>query len=187
MALSFLFDPLFAYNCVSSQPVAAIFTFKALALNNNTPSITFERINKNPNDSSRDADKWVVVPGTFVASCAAQTDSAAQQAVDECIAKAMQLLHDNVTNDSMYLMFEWNSELNTLTVQVTDPSKSIDGPFPVVCAFTWNESLPERGQAETAELVQYWIKDYLTTCSEFYNYSLVAVFHRGDRSKTVLL
>lgn len=156
-------------------------------MNTSTTLLAFERIDKNPNDSSRDGDKWAVVPGTFFASFAAQTDSSARQAINECIAKAMQLLHDNTTDASMYLMFEWNGDAHTLTVQVTDPSKSVDGPFPVVCAFTWQGSLLERGQEETAELVQYWIKDYLTTCSEFYNYSLVAVFHRGDRSKTVLL
>lgn len=149
--------------------------------------LTFERVDANPNDDSRSDDKWAVVPGTFVASFTAQTDLSAQQALDECIVKAMQLLHDNVTNSSMYLMFEWDAPNSVLTIAVTDPTKSVDGPFPVVCTFAWGEQLQGRTLGETAEQVQYWIKDYLTTCSEFYNYSLVAVFHVGDRSKTVLL
>jgi len=84
------------------------------------------------------------------------------------------MLHLTIQDSSLYLLFEWNTDDTTLTIVVTDAEKKQDSNRIVRCAMVATD---EEGAAETAEKIQYWIRDYLTTCDGFFAYSLVAIFH----------
>ena len=116
-------------------------------------------------------------------------------AVEACAEKAISLLDDNINDDSLYLLFEWNADKAELNVCVTDASKQHDSKHQVIMHFAALanklHSLPttERlaKQHELSESVQFWLHDYLTTCTAFFRYSLVAIFHKGSRANTELL
>lgn len=95
----------------------------------------------------------------------------------ECVEKAIGLLDENINDESLYLMFEWCPLSFFLTIVVTDSSKVKDSKNVVKCAFPKLET----------ENVQFFIRDYFTTCSSFMNCSLVAVFHSDKRSESRLL
>ena len=46
--------------------------------------------------------------------------------VNQCIEKAAYLLAENLTDESRYLMFEWQQDKKELTIVVTDDSKLND-------------------------------------------------------------
>lgn len=114
----------------------------------------------------------------------------------DCVERAVGLLAENIDDDSLYLMFEWNSAESTLAIVVTDDSKSRDAKLRVHCDMSamnskikqLSESEQWKYQGETfAEIVKHALHDYLTTCPGFMRYSLVAVFHQGSRQQTELL
>lgn len=128
------------------------------------------------------------VPAAVVRGrCEVSTLAQVSEAVNASVLKATQMLRENVSDESMYFMFEWLPQNKILTVVVTDETKTKDAPLVLVCELTLVEEAASCPSEELAEQVQYWIRDYLTTSSEFYGVSLVAVFQTGDRSKTVLL
>ena len=126
------------------------------------------------------------------------SDRDAQQAINACVDKACALLEQNIREDSRYLLFEWDVENSTLTIVVTDDSKQSDSRDIVKCHFSaidqrlnpadadphseWQSDL-----SEFADDIQFWIRDYLTTCTQFLNYSLIAAFHRESRANCTLL
>ncbi|MFV8783033.1 hypothetical protein ACNKU7_11465 [Microbulbifer sp. SA54] len=126
------------------------------------------------------------------------SDDGVQRAIDACIDKACTLLPRNIRDDSRYLLFGWDAVNSTLTIVVTDDSKEKDSPDIVQCRFS---SLVEKMNSESADPdhsqhsaadeladnIQYWIKDYLTTCAPFLRYSLIAAFYRESRSSCALL
>jgi len=123
-------------------------------------------------------------------------DKLIERAVQACIEKAVSFIPDNVTNESRYFLFEWDVVCSTLTIVVTDDSKENDSKIVVKCLMSVldentntnkSESAWSDKTAEYAQLVKYWIKDYLTTCSDFMKFSLVAVFHSESRENTELL
>lgn len=118
--------------------------------------------------------------------------------IEECIDKSVALLGENITESSLYYLCEWNTMCSTLTIVVTDETKRMDSKNIVKCCFnTLNktchqlnaESAVERESIvnDYADRVCEYIRDYLTTCSGFMNYSLVAVFHSSDRDSVELL
>lgn len=114
--------------------------------------------------------------------CLSLEHPAMKSAIEQCIEKACSLLASNIQDDSLYLLFEWFADTATLKVLVTDSSKTQDAPQVIRCQFIRLEN-----DAEIAERVQYWIRDYLTTCASFMQYSLVAAFHFQGREHCVLL
>lgn len=124
------------------------------------------------------------------------SDEQVESAVHACIDKMSTLLDKNVHDDSMFLLFEWDVAYSTLTIVVTDSAKQKDSSDVVKCSFTAIDSkmrTVEPGDArelkvnDLAENIQFWIKDYLPTCTTFLRYSLVAAFHRESRDKCSLL
>ena len=111
------------------------------------------------------------------------------QAVEACAEKAISLLQTNIQDDSLYLLFEWSTHQASLSVTVTDSSKSHDGPETVKCIFSGlvNLNLNDEQNIIQVETIKFWLHDYLTTCSAFFSYSLVAIFHSSTRDKTELL
>lgn len=118
-----------------------------------------------------------------------------KDALETCAAKAISLLGENIQDDSLYLLFEWNPDIAELNIAITDASKQIDAPAYVGAHFAVLqqelESLPPAGQVEqkeaTSELVKFLLSDYLASCSAFFRYSLVAIFHSSSRADSVLL
>jgi hypothetical protein len=113
-------------------------------------------------------------------------DDQVQLAINLCIDKMAQLLGSNIKDDSMYLMFEWDISHSNLTIVVTDETKSHDSDNVVQCYFT-NVDETLKSEYELAEDVEFWVRDYLTTCTVFLNYSLIAAFHCGSRAASKLL
>lgn len=105
--------------------------------------------------------------------------------------KAIQLLKKNIQDDSLYLLFEWDANHAKLNIIVTDASKTQDAPESVCCIFsslaTELARESEEQRFEYTESVKFWLHDYLTTCTAFFSYSLVAIFHSSTRNNTELL
>ena len=115
--------------------------------------------------------------------------------LETCAAKAISLLDKNIQDDSLYLLFEWNARTAELNVVVTDAGKQQDSPFSVGAHFPALQQeiqlLPVADQEAKIETINEWIKfllsDYLASCSAFFRYSLVAIFHSSTRSNSNLL
>mgnify|MGYP005993519911 CR=1 FL=1 len=132
------------------------------------------------------------------AECGETAEDHIKTAIALCVEKAVSLLEVNAKDESMYLMFEWNTTDSELTIVVTDQTKQRDSDNIVQCHFTALnktmslENFPSEEEwklavNEYAEDVNFWIRDYLTTCTSFLNYSLIAAFHCGNRNASKLL
>ena len=110
-----------------------------------------------------------------------ESDRDVQLAINTSIDKACDLLEQNIQDDSRYLLFEWNAKASTLTIVVTDDGKERDSREVVQCHFAANDI------ALNPDDIQFWIRDYLTTCTQFLHYSLIAAFHRDSRADCTLL
>lgn len=126
----------------------------------------------------------------------ASTEHALKLAISECVEKSAQLMHLNIVDESQLMMYGWDPIQATLTVVMTDISKQHDSVHTCRCVFpSLSQQLAEAEQASSSsqareactQNVALWIKDYLTTCSTFMNFSLVALFHTGDRQASSLL
>ncbi len=127
--------------------------------------------------------------GTVYTHCCEHNDDKnIRQVINQAIDKAVSLFPANVWDQSRYVIFEWDKEKKILTIVISDDDKSIDSPDTVVCevkAYQTNSD-PELA-LEQADTIQYWVRDHLTTCTEFFAYSLIAVFHSHSRDNTSLL
>ena len=107
-----------------------------------------------------------------------------QLAVDAAVEYAVQLMPQNVRDESRYFICEWNTQVLRLNIVVTDESKMVESPLVLEL------SLPGMANMDTgavSELVKFWITDYLSTCSAFLRFSVIALFHTGDRTRGTLL
>nr|WP_324259003.1 hypothetical protein [Cellvibrio fontiphilus] len=107
-----------------------------------------------------------------------------KHAVEACATKAVELLHRNIQDESLFLLFEWNPGTAQLRAVVTDTDKKIDSPC-VVLAELGELVLP--ATADIASNIQFLLSDFLASYSPFFRYSLVAMFHSGSRAATTLL
>jgi len=134
----------------------------------------------------------------YHADVSGQSDESVKSAVEQGVEKAVAMLASNIRDDSCYMLCEWDRRSSTLRIVVTDVKKESDSPLVVECSFgglntkmqqlkNSSESDWESEVNDCVEKVQYWARDYLTTCAEFMNYSLVAAFHSESRSKCALL
>lgn len=110
-----------------------------------------------------------------------------RQALESCADKAIALLDTNIQDDSLYLLFEWNLISSSLSVVVTDASKTYDASESIYCSFTELARLDEAQKISNVDSINFWLHDYLTTCTAFFRYSLVAIFHSSTRNNTELL
>jgi len=128
---------------------------------------------------------------THTAVMTESTEQHVKDAIENCADKAIELLKNTVQDDSLYLLFEWDLSTASLTVVVTDASKTHDSTESVQCVFSGVQTkfsqADETQQLEYADTVKFWLHDYLTTCTAFFSYSLVAIFHSSTRKNTELL
>jgi len=148
--------------------------------------------------SLSDAENPFVPADRYTAGCrfhhaesVAVDDHSAKNELEVALEKAVALLNANVKNESRYFMVEWHLPSSTLRLAVTNDTKSEDGADVVTLRFTaLNEQLQAAGESERelhSEKVQFWVKDFLSTCAGFMDYSLVAVFTDGVRDRVRML
>lgn len=115
------------------------------------------------------------------AACTGDSEEAVKIGLEAALEKAVSLLDSNVSDDSRYLLCEWNADATTLSIVVSDDQKTTDAAGVVQCRFA------DMDKSVDVELVQFLIRDYLTTCTAFLGWSLLAAFHEGDRQASRLL
>jgi hypothetical protein len=121
------------------------------------------------------------------ASVSETDDQYIRRAIETCTDKAVSLLKNNIQDDSLYLLFEWDIGTSTLTIVTTDATKTHDAPEIIKCNFTEVADKLDKAAADYADSIKFWLHDYLTTCTAFFHYSLVAIFHSSTRNNTELL
>ncbi len=121
----------------------------------------------------------------------ASEDRALKDDMEEALEKAMALLNANVKNESRYFLVEWDRANAVLRLAVTDDRKQQDAADVVTCRFT---SLHQRLQTEDesaaeacSDKINFYAKDYLSTCTGFMDYSLVAMYTDGARNEACML
>lgn len=128
--------------------------------------------------------------------CNANSSDKLQQAIGLVVDKAASLLHTNINADSMYLLFAWNTITAKLSIVVTDVSKSQDSQhivqcqFPLIAQEAQNKAAQTDSQSlmpTTASNIEYYLRDHLSTCKLFLNYSLVAAWYINERDNCKLL
>lgn len=130
----------------------------------------------------------------FAAVVDSAEESNLKEGLGECVEKATSFLHLNIHDDSMYFMLGWDKTTSTLKITVVDETKSKESQYVVTCCFSalaqalLSDSEGAEAKAdEQTDSIRYWIKDYLTTCSSYYQYSLVATFYTESRNMGDLL
>lgn len=122
-------------------------------------------------------------------------DALLKKAIELGAEKIISLLATNILDDSLYLLFEWDPVNAQLIACVTDASKQTDASQRIVCEFPGVKANLDRldpsksteQQVDLTERIKFWLHDYLTTCTAFFKFSLVAIFHADSRANTELL
>lgn len=108
-------------------------------------------------------------------------------AVLDAAEYAFALLGDNIKDDSMYCVFDWDFPTQQLAIIVTDPSKEQRSKHKVVLTLK-GYAAHISGQEDQQEQIHLWIHNHITTSERFFRYSLVAVItENGDMSNSTLL
>lgn len=153
-----------------------------------------ETVSNNPYEAAVGLKKDFIV---HLAEYPDREDDKIKLAIEGVVDKAVSLLEQNIVTESRYLLFEWDSVYSMLTVVVTDDTKENDSVHVVKCLFPAldeemntlevDEDEWEKVVDEYASSVKFWLKDYLSVCSNFFNYSLLAAFHNETREQCQLL
>lgn len=118
---------------------------------------------------------------------AANTQESIKVSVLACADKAFSLFDANVKDESMYCLFNWDFAQQALTINVTDPSKTVLADQSVQLVLE-NYAAYLTDKEDQQEQVQLWLHNHLTTSAEFLQFSLVAaIVTDGDISRSVLL
>jgi hypothetical protein len=123
--------------------------------------------------------------------CDEQHEKEIQEHLNLVLDRAIGIIPQSIHDDARYLLFVWNSDSATLDIVSTDDQKTHDASENVQLRIEpWSQSTEpstEQAKQEQTDNIHYWIKNYLTTSSEFLHFSLIAMFSLGDRAKTQLL
>jgi hypothetical protein len=101
-----------------------------------------------------------------------------------CADKAFSMFDESVLDTSMFCIFEWCAESKSFSIVVTDSTKQEETKNKVSVVIAGENVVFDAGFVDDVQAV---IRDYLTTCLPFLQYSLIAVFSEGDRARTVML
>lgn len=121
------------------------------------------------------------------AQCDETSETDIQEFLNLVLDRAIGIIPQSIHDDARYLLFTWNSKSSTLDIVSTDDHKTHDASENVQLRIEHWLQTNEQSSAEYTDNIHYWIKDYLTTSSEFLHFSLIAMFSLGDRAKTQLL
>ena len=117
------------------------------------------------------------------------SEATVRKSIEACAEHAISTLNENIQDDSLYLLCEWQPATAELSISVTDARKTHDAPNSYRCVFTElaRTLVDEKTQQTYTESVKFWLHDYLSSYAPFFNYSLVAIFHSSTREQTELL
>ena len=138
-------------------------------------------------NSAKDADGNTTEGVVYCYRCEHSDEMAIRKVINQTIDKAVSLFPTNVWDQSRYMIFMWDSDNKLLRIVVTDDDKVVESPDSVVCEITAYKMVAEQEAAQQSDNIQYWIRDHLTTCNEFFSYSLIAVFDDQCHNRTSLL
>lgn len=122
-----------------------------------------------------------------IARCEQQQDSDVQQFINAGLDRAIAIIPQCIRDDARYLLFIWNSKEACLDIVTSDDNKKVDAAESVHISFNQWQQLTTSSKEEQADNLHFWIRDYLTTSSEFLHFSLIALFSSSDRNDTKLL
>jgi hypothetical protein len=110
-----------------------------------------------------------------------------KQAVLGAADYAFNLLEQNIEDDSMFCLFDWDFDKQRLLIAVTDPTKKKLAKHTVELRLTgYAEHIADKEDQQ--EQIQLWVHNYITTAANFLQYSLVAaIIADGDTSSSILL
>ena len=127
--------------------------------------------------------QWTQDNQQYSASFSDASEESMASVIDQTMEKAIALLPASAQDESRYLLLVWHSDNKLLKIVVTDDDKKHDSAEQIHLAFTGQIDDQESFVAD----LKFYSKDYLTTCGEFLNYSLIAAFCIDTRDKAQLL
>ncbi len=116
-----------------------------------------------------------------------QQEAELKQAVLAAADYAFDLLNENIEDDSMFCLFDWDFNQQRLLIAVTDPSKK------KLAKHTVELTLPGYAshiadKEDQQEQIQLWLHNHITTAATFLQFSLVAaIIADGDIASSILL
>jgi hypothetical protein len=121
------------------------------------------------------------------AVCNSGQEAEIKQAVLAAADKAFDLLDENIEDDSMFCLFDWNFAEQRLLIAVTDPSKKKLAKHSVQLTLSgYAEHIADKEDQQ--EQIQLWVHNYITTAEAFLRFSLVAaIIADGNADSSVLL
>jgi len=132
--------------------------------------------------------KWEV-SDSFCHSSVSTSGNEAElkQAVLDAADYAFNLLDQNIEDDSMFCLFDWDFDKKKLLIAVTDPSKKKLAKHTVELILTgYADHIADKEDQQ--EQIQLWLHNYITTAANFLQFSLVAaIIADGDTGSSVLL
>lgn len=132
--------------------------------------------------------KWEV-SDSFCHSSVSTSGNEAElkQAVLGAADYAFNLLDQNIEDDSMFCLFDWDFDKKKLLIAVTDPSKKKLAKHTVELTLTgYADHIADKEDQQ--EQIQLWLHNYITTAANFLQFSLVAaIIADGDTGSSVLL
>ncbi|MFT4764523.1 MAG: hypothetical protein ACI9OH_001618 [Oleispira sp.] len=116
-----------------------------------------------------------------------ESEAELKEAVLEAADYAFDLLHENIEDDSMFCLFDWNFAKQRLLIAVTDPSKKKLAKHTVELTLTGYAS-HIADKKDQQEQIQLWVHNHITTAANFLQFSLVAaIIADGDVDSSILL
>ena len=116
-----------------------------------------------------------------------ESEAELKEAVLEAADYAFDLLHENIEDDSMFCLFDWNFAKQRLLIAVMDPSKKKLAKHTVELTLTGYAS-HIADKEDQQEQIQLWVHNHITTAANFLQFSLVAaIIADGDVDSSILL
>ncbi|MFT4907457.1 MAG: hypothetical protein ACI978_001540 [Oleispira sp.] len=116
-----------------------------------------------------------------------ESEAELKEAVLEAADYAFDLLHENIEDDSMFCLFDWDFAKQRLLIAVTDPSKKKLAKHTVELTLTGYAS-HIADKEDQQEQIQLWVHNHITTAANFLQFSLVAaIIADGDVDSSILL
>lgn len=116
-----------------------------------------------------------------------ESEAEIKQAVLDAGDYAFNLLDENIDDDSMFCLFDWNFEHQRLLIAVTDPSKKKHAKHTVELTLSgYRSHIVDKEDQQ--EQIQLWLHNHITTAAAFLQFSLVAaIIADGDVDSSILL
>ena len=121
------------------------------------------------------------------AQTSSSDESELKQAVLAAADYAFDLLDENIEDDSMFCLFDWDFAKQRLLIAVTDPSKKKLAKHTVELILSgYAGHIADKDDQQ--EQIHLWLHNYITTAATFLQFSLVAAISAdGDSSNSILM